>query len=148
MYCPGCGTEITRGLNYCNRCGATLGAAPLSRLAGLLWTIPIALALISLGGLGMVFIIGFELVRRGAEISTLTAVLLFADVLAVLLIDWMLLRQLTRVIDLYRPSVAPSNQTPRELNGTSFSQIEAPPEPATFVTEQTTRMFSGQGRSH
>lgn len=146
MYCPSCGTATRRELNYCNRCGATLSVAPASRLGGLVWTIPLAIALITLGGFGMVFLIGYELVKRGAEVSAITALLLFLDVIVVVIIDWMLLRQLTRVIDIYRPVRAP-NEAQQELHGKPAAQIDEPREPAAFVTEQTTRMFEASRKS-
>jgi len=27
-YCPKCGTEVTEGMNFCSKCGATLGPLP------------------------------------------------------------------------------------------------------------------------
>jgi hypothetical protein len=144
MYCPSCGTEITRGLNFCNRCGGTLGAPHLSRLGALAWTIPLAMAVITLGGLGMVFFLGFELVRRNAEVSTVTALLLLTDVLVVALIDWMLLRQLTRVIDTCRlPRALTFGED--EMRGRVFKQVTAR-EPSQFSTEQPTRVLEASSK--
>ena len=144
MYCPSCGTPNTQSLNYCKRCGANLApasSAPVSRLAGLVWTIPLAIALITLGGLGMVFYIGLELVRKGADVPLQSALMLLVDVLVIVAIDWMLLRQLSRVIDIYRPSGEQISRRRPELNGRQAAQIEDAREPASFFTEQTTRTF-------
>lgn len=144
MYCPSCGTPNTQSLNYCKRCGANLApasSAPVSRLAGLAWTIPLAIALITLGGLGMVFYIGLELVRKGADVPIQSASMLLVDVLVIVAIDWMLLRQLSRVIDIYRPTGEQISRQQSELNGRQVAQIEAARDPATFVAEQTTRVF-------
>ena len=144
MYCPSCGTPNTQSLNYCKRCGANLApasSAPASRLAGLAWTIPLAIALITLGGLGMVFYIGLELVRKGADVPIQSALMLLVDVLVIVAIDWMLLRQLSRVIDIYRPTGEQIYRKQSELDGRQAAQIKAEREPASFVTEQTTRVF-------
>jgi hypothetical protein len=144
MYCPSCRTEITPGLNFCNRCGATLGAAHLSRLGALVWMIPLAIAVITLGGLGMVSFIGFELVRRSAGVSTVTALLLLTDVLVVALIDWMLLRQLTRVIDACRPPRAFTSGN-EDMRVSVFKQATAR-EPSEFLPEQTTRSLEASSK--
>lgn len=149
MYCQSCGTATTQGLNYCNRCGANLSpisTAPFSKLVALVWSIPLAMALITLGGLGMLFYIGLELTRRGGDASPTGALLMLVDLLAVLIIDWMLIRQLSRVIDIYRPSREVTNGSRLELNGKHPEQIEAQREPATFLTEHTTRMFETSGK--
>ena len=144
MYCPSCGTAITQGLNYCNRCGANLVPvtnAPVSRLVGLVWSIPLAMALITLGGLGMLFFICYELVKKGADISPMSALMLLVDVLVIVAIDWMLLRQLSRVIDIYRPPDKVTDRKQPELGGKQLAQIGAPRELASFATEHTTRVF-------
>ena len=144
MYCPSCGTAMTQGLNYCNRCGANLvpvSNAPVSKLVALVWSIPLAMALITLGGLGMLFYIGLELTRRGADASPTGVLLLLSNLLAVLLIDWMLIRQLSRVIDIYRTAGEVVERKQSELSGKQVAQIEAMREPNSVVTEQTTRVF-------
>jgi hypothetical protein len=149
MYCSSCGTAMTQGLNYCNRCGANLvpvSNAPVSKLVALVWSIPLAMALITLGGLGMLFYIGLELTRRGADASPTGALLMLVDLLAVLIIDWMLIRQLSRVIDIYRPPGEVTQGTQPDLIGKQQAQIEAQHEPATFVTEHTTRIFEPSGK--
>jgi hypothetical protein len=149
MYCPSCGTPNTQGLNYCNRCGANLvpaSSAPVSRLAGLAWSIPLAMALITLGGLGMVFYIGLEMVRKGADIPLQSAAMLLVDVLVIVALDWMLLRQLSRVIDIYRPPGEQISRKQSELSGRQAAQIEAAREPVPFITEQTTRIFEPSSR--
>lgn len=148
MYCSSCGTAMTQGLNYCNRCGANLvpvSNAPVSKLVALVWSIPLAMALITLGGLGMLFYIGLELTRRGADASPTGALLMLVDLLAVLIIDWMLIRQLSRVIDICRPQREVTNGSRLELNSKHPEQIEAQREP-TFVTEDTTRTFEPSGK--
>lgn len=144
MYCQSCGTPNTQGLNFCKRCGTNLApasSAPVSRLAGLTWSIPMAMALITLGGLGMVFYIGLEMVRKGGDVPLQSALMLLVDVLVIVALDWMLLRQLSRVIDIHRPAAERTTRNPSELSGGQAAQIDAARGPAPFITEQTTRMF-------
>jgi hypothetical protein len=72
MHCPACGAEFTSGLRYCKRCGGNLfepvqptaqPAPPASRLNGAAWAIALASAVITLGGLGIVFTHAFNLMR-------------------------------------------------------------------------------------
>jgi hypothetical protein len=144
MYCPSCGTGNTQGLNYCKRCGANLlpaPDAPVSKLAPLVWAIPLAVAVITIGGLGMVSYIGLELVRKGDDVPLRSAAMLLVDVLVVAALDWMLLRQLSRVIDIHRLAGGAVARRQPELSGGQAAQIEAVREPAGFVAEQTTRRF-------
>ena len=71
MFCPSCGTE-SNGLNFCNRCGANLAAlvAPVE-LAPISLTKPIliigaVIALLTLGGFGVIISGTIEMVRNGA----------------------------------------------------------------------------------
>lgn len=148
MYCPSCGTAVTRGLNYCKRCGANLapGANPHApKLVALAWSIPLAMALITLVGLGMGLYIGLELTRRGADASPTGVLLLLASLLAVLFIDWMLVRQLSRVIDIYRPAGGAAGREQPEIGGVQVAQVEAMREPLSSA-EQTTRAFEPAAR--
>lgn len=60
MYCSSCGSAVTQGLSYCNRCGAELNAQPASKESGstrgpqlpesLVW----AIVAVSVGGLALI----------------------------------------------------------------------------------------------
>src|SRR5688500_1434268 len=70
MHCPNCGAEHTFGLNYCKRCGLSLGGSPPQteqmsnwRLTGSAWAIGLATVAICLGGLGIVISHAFDLLR-------------------------------------------------------------------------------------
>jgi hypothetical protein len=63
------------------------------------------------------------------------------DVLVVVALDWMLLRRLSLVIDIHRPTVEAAARKQFALPARRSAQIEAMRGPAAFVTEQTTRMF-------
>ena len=149
MFCPSCGAEST-GLNYCNRCGAIL-TAPLApvELAPISLTKPILIiglvvALITLGGFGMLISGAIEMVRNGA--GPVTPALPIFGMPTILTIDILLLRQLSKLINAAlvperRQIVSPPphvHADPR-LSRPSTARLESAPS----VTENTTRFFDG-----
>lgn len=150
MYCPSCGNAVAEGLKYCNRCGASLGAgwdASPSGLTGPAWAISLATALITLGGMTMLFILAIQLVKRGGDLSPAAGVMTLAFIACIAFVDWMLVRQLSRVIDVYRAGgAAPAARQragaadgPAELPENQQARLDAPREPFMSVTDQTTR---------
>ena len=149
MFCPSCGTEST-GLNYCNRCGANLSApiAPVE-LAPINLTMPILIigivvALITLGGFGMIIAGSIELGTHGAG-PVMPALPIFG-MPTILTIDILLLRQLSKLInaglDPERRQVAspaPQFYAGPGLPRPSTARLESAPS----VTENTTRFFEG-----
>jgi hypothetical protein len=105
MYCPSSGTELTPELSYCNRCGANLkpisnqSGVPPAKLVGAAWAISMAVALVTLGGFGMIFALVMALVTRGINLSAGGMGLIFTSSLIILTIDWLLVRQLSRVLN-------------------------------------------------
>ena len=152
MYCPSCGNEVSEGLKYCNRCGATLGvgrdAAPAAGLSGPAWAISLTMALVTLGGLAMLFVIGLVLINRGADLTPSGGIMMLAFLAVITAVDVMLARQLSRVIDVYRAGVVePAARRPpqtaerrqSELDERQPARLDAPREPLMSVTDQTTR---------
>lgn len=151
MYCPSCGNAVAEGLKYCNRCGASLGAGEGQTgpggLTGPAWAVSLAAALITLGGLAMLFVLGLTLINRGADLTPSGGIMMLAVLFVIALVDWMLIRQLSRVIDVYRrPGLptAPARRSdaarpPAELDERQPARLEAPREPFISVTENTTR---------
>ena len=150
MYCPSCGSELTSELSYCNRCGANLkplatqsGASP-SKLVGASWAISLAVVLVTLGGFGMIFSLVMALIRTGVNLSGGGMVLLGFGLLIILAVASLLIRQLSRVIDVAQLTggATQSKQPPQPmLSEKPVQQIAAPREPVASVTEHTTRMF-------
>ena len=143
MYCPSCGTELTQELVYCNRCGANLkpvtnsASVPPAKLVGAAWAISVAIALVTLGGFGMIFVLVMALIARGLSLSGGGMTLIVFTSLIILAIDWLLVRQLSRVLDVPRLS---SEVTPAIKAGEkAVPQIAAPLEPVSSVTDHTTR---------
>ncbi|HLG16786.1 MAG TPA: hypothetical protein VJH03_20130 [Blastocatellia bacterium] len=145
MYCPVCGAESTQGLNYCKRCGASLGlpiSAPEPKPAANFTRLTVALSLPSLvGALGLtgLFVTAAELGSR-IDPRFLVATIAFegATVVGVVLtLAWLLLRLsgLPQPAIRQREIISPAamNDRPAELA----------PKPAVMpsVTEHTTRNF-------
>lgn len=147
MYCPSCGTEITQELSYCNRCGANLktvsnhvGVAP-TKLVGAAWAISVAITLVTLGGFGMIFGLMMALITRGVNLSEGGMVLILFSLLGILGIDWLLVRQLSRMLGMPQLSGdAPAAQKPN-LEEKPVQQISEAREPVSSVTDHTTRTF-------
>jgi hypothetical protein len=154
MYCPSCGTELTQEMSYCNRCGASLKAitnqadAPVSRVnaTGAAWAISIAVAFITLGGFGLIFALVMTMVTRGINVSEEAMIMIITALLVILAIDWLLIRQLPRLLGLFQfKNEKEESKKPEpkklELSGKSKPLIAAPFEPPASVTDHTTRTF-------
>jgi hypothetical protein len=144
MYCQSCGAEVSQELSYCNRCGANLkstltqaGVAP-TKLVGAAWAISIAITLVTLGGFRMVFGVVMTLIERGLNLSEGGMVLILVSLLIILTIVGLLVRQLSRVLNLPQLAVAAPAQRPT-LAETALPQIGAAHAPIASVTDHTTR---------
>ena len=155
MFCSYCGTESTKGLNYCNRCGGNL--APLAQGAaqepraivapGAAWAAGLTTAAVVVIGLGMIFPITTELASRGGVGPAVVWIALFVA-LAVVACTSMLLRFWSALFGLgtgAAPGAQKAHALPdaratdtRELDTAArFDSLN--PAPASSVTEQTTR---------
>jgi hypothetical protein len=141
MFCPSCGAETSEGLSYCKRCGAKLGAAaadaPRPRVAGLMWAVLLAIVLLTLGGLAV--FLGF-IVEFGRDATPVTLSLVGLLLLVLLAIDYLLARQLSRLISFHLHGVD-TGARGAQLGpaGQPAAQLEAPRTPAYGELEQTTR---------
>ena len=105
MYCSSCGKGATQNLNYCSGCGKILTAASIShtaKLGGLIWSVPLAVGAITLGGFGTLLYFRLEFAGGGSGVS-LTGAMMLAIFSGVLVIDWILLRQLSRFVNNFHP---------------------------------------------
>ncbi|HEX8846099.1 MAG TPA: zinc ribbon domain-containing protein [Pyrinomonadaceae bacterium] len=149
MYCPSCGAELLQEMSYCNRCGASLKpvsgqavVAPPQRWTGAAWAISAAVALITLGGFVLVFSVVMALVTRGIDLSKGGFALVSFALMVILAVDWMLIRQLSRVIS--KAETAGDSQQTRKQKAVAEktpAQLAAPRTPASSVTDHTTRTF-------
>ena len=144
MYCSFCGTALTPGLSYCNRCGAELNAkdrdatkpkqAPQETLV---WAI-VAITIVGLGG-----IIGLMAVMKEVlhfnEGVILGFSLLF--LLAFLGVDSVFIRLLLRSMSGDRYPVRVPHPKAPSTNELIDAKPRVLPEPAASVTEHTTRLI-------
>jgi Na+-transporting methylmalonyl-CoA/oxaloacetate decarboxylase gamma subunit len=150
MYCPSCGSELTSELSYCNRCGANLkplsnqsGGSP-SKLVGATWAISLAVVMVTLGGFGMMFGLVMALITNGINLSGGGMAMIVFCLLIILAVAALLVRQLSRVLDLAQLSGgATQSKQPQQpmLSERPVQQIGASREPVASVTEHTTRVF-------
>ena len=139
MYCANCGTPLTQGLSYCNRCGANLKERT-EVSTGTFSAFLTAITLIGLGGLG-VMLAGALVLRRGANLSQeLIGVFMLFTFLIVSLTEIMLVRnlfKLTSSSEKERKTYFPApSSIPQDLRLTQGTPLG---EPVSSVTENTTR---------
>ncbi|HUS10493.1 MAG TPA: zinc ribbon domain-containing protein [Pyrinomonadaceae bacterium] len=145
MYCSSCGSAVSPGLKYCNRCGAQLsskksaGSKGSDLIESLVW----AIVGVSLGGLGL--LIGLMAVMKH-ELQFENQMIL----LVVLLSFVVLLAAETVLIWLLLKSKGWTSQSEKEtiditqLKKAATKELDEPyerllPEPSVSVTDQTTR---------
>jgi hypothetical protein len=146
MYCSSCGGAVTRGLSYCNHCGAKLNAAKgdgggnkASELSpeSLVWAI-VAVFTVGIGTtIGMMAVMKDLLDfsnRLIVAFSSLTLLLtlIITGVFIFLLMDRR--REAKEAGD----ALSSKEKTTKELDA---AEARALPEPARSVTEHTTRSF-------
>jgi hypothetical protein len=144
MYCQACGTALTPGLKYCNRCGTQLVVAGEKRLEktaqekrldeyldGLFW----------ISVFGLAFIIGGAVVLKKVDFSNLIVIAYLILSSTVFLINFGF--SLWGALSIMRSSkegkltMQPGHET-RELEP---ARIEPLKMPVSSVTENTTRSF-------
>ncbi len=157
MYCQACGAEVSEGMSYCNRCGARLvrpaeedvavvpqtPQAVVRPTAGGAWAMAAAVALITIIGFGLIFSLVMVFVERGLSLEEGRLAVIMAMLFSVLLIDWLLLRQFTRLTSGKAQAADDATLKPekKKLPEKTPPQLAAPREPVASVTENTTRTF-------
>jgi hypothetical protein len=138
MYCANCGTPLTQGLSYCNRCGTSLRERSGTN-TGAISAFLTAITLIGVGGLGLMFA-GALVLRKGAGLGQeLIGFFMLFTFLIVGMIEIMLVRNLSRLMGSkeekknYFPAPQSTTNDLRLPQGTPFG------EPVSSVTENTTR---------
>jgi Na+-transporting methylmalonyl-CoA/oxaloacetate decarboxylase gamma subunit len=81
----------------------------------------------------MIFGLVMALITRGINLSAGGMGLIFFSSLVILVIDWLLTRQLSRVLDMHR--FADAVQPAKNLKEKAIPQIGSPGEPISTVTE-------------
>jgi hypothetical protein len=136
MYCSTCGAPITKGLSFCNRCGANLKDRPSNQNMGPISAFLTAIVILGVAGLG-IMLGGSLVLRKEANLPfELVGAFMFFTFFIVGIVEFMLIRQLSRLTGAVddRRSFQPP-QPVHELRPASVSNL---PEPGSVI-EGTTR---------
>jgi hypothetical protein len=137
MYCAQCGTPLTQGLSYCNRCGVNLKEREETK-TGAITAFLTAITVLGIVGLGIM--LGGSLVLRkeaGLSQAMIGFFMLFTFVI-VGMTEFMLVRNLSKLTgSTERKNYFPAPQsTPHDLR---LPQGMPLGEPVSSVTDNTTR---------
>ena len=144
MFCSSCGTTITPGLSFCNRCGASLKEEPTGSTVrtGVILAFLLAITIIGIAGLGFMLGGAVTLKRDAVLGEDVVGMFMFFTFIIVGLIEFFLVRQLSKLINNPAPKKATLPQPsamPHELHPASVAQARGLPEAMPSVTENTTR---------
>jgi len=140
MYCSSCGTPVTPGLSYCNRCGTSLkDPEPLPKNTAVMSIMVIAMTLVGLGGLG-ILLGGTAALREGANLPTaLIGLFMLFCFLIVITTEMALVRNLSKLVSSSsekQKQLPAAKSIPPDLR---LPQATPFGEPVSSVTENTTR---------
>jgi len=137
MYCATCGTPLTQGLSYCNRCGTSLRERSGTN-TGAIGAFLTAITLIGVGGLALMFA-GALVLRRGANLSQeLIGFFMLFAFLIVGMVEVMLVKNLSKLMgEKEKKNYFPAPQN--VSNDLRLPQATPFGEPVSSVTENTTR---------
>jgi hypothetical protein len=137
MFCSACGSEVSEGLRFCNRCGASLvSETPESppRLLAFIIVLSLAVAVVTIVGLFFILIMGTEMMGR-RDSTAETYIFIFVLLLMVVGADALLVRQISRLLTVYLQT-----GTPQKTPAKGREVLKAPaPElaPLTAAAETT-----------
>src|SRR5215475_536527 len=137
MYCSNCGTPVTAGISFCNRCGNGLRERAGSKNTAGITAFLTAITVMGIVGLGIM--LGGSLVLRkeaGLPVELVGFFMVFTFAI-VALIEIMLVRNLSKLTgSSERQQYLPSTQPPLELRPPTTTNFV---EPIGSVTDNTTR---------
>ena len=141
MYCANCGTPLTQGLSYCNRCGTNLRERTETK-TGAISAYLTAITLLGIFGLA-VMLAGALLLRREPE--TLIGFFMLFTFLIVGITEIMLVRNLSKLTGSPESPKYLPQPMPHDLRLPQASPLG---EPVPSVTENTTRTLEYARREH
>ena len=138
MYCAACGTPLTPGLSYCNRCGASLKERSESK-SNAIPAFLTAITLIAMAGLGIMLGGALTLRRDGDMPHEIVGFFMLFTFIIVVLTEVLLVRQLSRLTGNAERTV--TTQAPSFVPSPEAHALppRGPGEPIPSVTENTTR---------
>jgi hypothetical protein len=149
MYCSSCGVEVTKELNYCNRCGANLNAA--SSLATQVYSPPVKLTgpIAALGAtvilsLIVIFAAADKLSERGIHPTALAWIIIISMAMVFGIVGHItrlmatLLKNSSKGAEEQRPAQLRKPQPNEQLPAAQTGPMNAP---ISSVTDHTTRTF-------
>lgn len=145
MYCAGCGSEISAGLNFCKSCGMRLLTEERTeKTTQILTALVVTFGIITIAGLGILIALIALLLDRGAteKVITLTIVFYLASLTA---IEFVLGSQISKLISASIKNE--KNRTPEfvqppvQMYSRNTAQLTEPTQQPASVTDHTTRIF-------
>jgi hypothetical protein len=143
MYCSTCGVAVTKGLTYCNHCGAKLiraNSANDSQEVRPEMLVAAMVATFIFGLVGTTILVGVLKNALDLPMAYVLAFGLMVPFAFMLMLEGIFIRLLLRrrhVTDTHRPTLAEGPAT-NELDG---AEARVLPEARASVTEHTTRAF-------
>ncbi len=137
MYCAACGTPLTPGLSYCNRCGASLKGRSESK-SNSIPAFLTAITLIGVSGLGIMLGGAIKLTREAGIDPQLVGFFMLFTFIIVIVTEVLLLKQLSRLTAPAEQKFEPQQQFAPPPDVRSLP-ARAAGEPIPSVTENTTR---------
>lgn len=150
MYCSACGSPITAGLSFCNRCGTGLkersndSKSPLPIVA-----LVLGMVLVAMSAMGLLLGGPIALKREGQFGEELIVLFMFLTFLITAFTEIFLYRQVSRLTAQPKASAAMPLAPPVALPTPAPAEYHAPQprslaEPLPSVTENTTRTLEYQ----
>ncbi|HET6669768.1 MAG TPA: zinc ribbon domain-containing protein [Pyrinomonadaceae bacterium] len=145
MYCSACGSPITPGLSFCNRCGMSLKERSADSKSSLPVALVTAMVLVAVSAMGLLLGGPIALKREGQFGEELVVLFMFLTFLITAFTEIFLYRQLSRLtaqpkLPTAQPMALPT-PTPAEYYA---PQPRSLAEPLPSVTENTTRTLEYQ----
>jgi predicted nucleic acid-binding Zn ribbon protein len=141
MYCSACGSPITPGLSFCNRCGMSLKERSADSRSSLpVVALVLAMVLVAVSAMGLLLGGPIALKREGQFGEELVVLFMFLTFLITSFTEIFLYRQLSRLTAQPKSSIAPPVSLPAAPPVEYYApQPRSLAEPLPSVTENTTR---------
>ena len=150
MYCSACGSPITPGLSFCNRCGTSLKERSGDSKSALpVVALVLGMVLVAMSAMGLLLGGPIALKREGQFGEELIVLFMFLSFLITAFTEIFLYRQLSRFNAQPKQPTAMPNAMPAALPTPAPAEYYAPQprslaEPLPSVTENTTRTLEYQ----